>query len=100
MLERPIKIIDHREQVFHQTRKGVFEEVLLLALGALAEILEVGERPHVAIFEIDVLRWSGSRHRGLQGAGTTPILDGVGPSLGSTLHLAPLISNPPARLFN
>src|SRR6266849_5588891 len=37
MLERTIEVVEHGQQVLHHAGEGVFEEILLLTLRALAE---------------------------------------------------------------
>ena len=52
VLERAVEVVEDREEIADDAgRARSAEEVLLLALGAFAEVLEVGQRAHVAVAE-------------------------------------------------
>ena len=59
MFERAVEVIDYRQEVADHAGQCVALEVGFLALGAFAEVLEVGERAQVAIAGIIFLRRGG-----------------------------------------
>ena len=50
--ERPLEVVDHRQEVAQQLVGGVAPDLLALALGALAVVVEVGQGAHRAVAQV------------------------------------------------
>src|SRR4029079_13558215 len=83
VLERAVEVVEDRQEVLDHAGHGVFEVVLLLALRALAEVRDVGQRAEVAVLELaEVLLHRGGRGLRLGGRPS------VGGRLRGLIHLA------------
>ena len=79
--ERPVEVVVHRQEVARQARGAIDLGVAAVALGALADVLHVGERAEQAVLEVGHL---GAQRRGLVLARRLPAASSASSSASSS----------------